>query len=88
MIKVSQTTILKMEAQYPGITEQIMHYENEALPICPLCGSENTASVQVGIIGRTIYLATATSKFHLLPNRNEEPEFYCNHCRKYFPKKS
>ena len=84
MIKVTEKIINEMENQYPGITEQIMQFENKALPACSQCGSDDTASVQVGVIGRTIYLATATSKFHLIPNRNKEPDFYCNRCRRYF----
>lgn len=86
MIKVSQSTILQMEALYPGITEQINHFESEALSDCPHCTSRDTARVQVGVIGRTIHLSTATSKFHLIPNRNGELEFFCNHCRRYFAK--
>lgn len=81
MIKVTEDTIKQMEQNYPGITEQIQRFEGMELPSCPICGSDDTASVQVGIIGRTIHLAGATSKFHLIPNGNDKGIYYCNVCR-------
>ena len=45
----------------------------------------NTASVQVGVIGRTIYMASATSKFHRVPNSEQAlGKYFCNRCRQYF----
>jgi hypothetical protein len=61
MLKVKDKTLDEMEAQHPGIRKTILWFENAVLPACPHCGSEDTANVQIGIIGRTIYLATATS---------------------------
>lgn len=84
MIKVSQTIIEEMEARYPGITHTIMHFENAVLPICTYCGSTNTADVQIGIIGYTIYLATATSKFKLIPNEPRPGRYFCNACKQFF----
>lgn len=87
MLRVSQETIEHMEISYPGITRQIWRFENMDLPFCPYCGSENTASVQAGIIGRTIYLNLATTKFHLIPNNFDHYTLFCNACGKYSLKK-
>lgn len=87
MIKVPTSTIEHMEENYKGITEQIWRFENAQLPPCPFCGSENTASVQVGVIGRTIHILAATSKFHLILNGPKEGNYFCNACRKYFDSK-
>ena len=84
MIKISEDSIRKLEQSYPGITEQIQHFEALELPACPVCGSDDTASVQVGMIGRTINLCGATSKFHLIPNGNDKGIYYCNDCRQQF----
>lgn len=84
MLKVNDKTINQMEEQHPGIKEQIFGFENAELPPCPLCGSEDTADVQVGIIGRTIYIASATSKFTLIPNGPKPGSYRCNSCKKYF----
>ena len=73
-----------METSYPGIREQIFRFDAAELPVCPDCNSPDTASVQVGVIGRTINLCAATSKFHLIPNGPKPGEFFCNSCRKYF----
>lgn len=84
MIKITEEVIREMEQQHPGITRTIWYFENMEIPACPTCGSGNTASVQVGIIGRTIYLAAATSKFHLTPNGPKKGEYFCNVCHRYF----
>ncbi len=84
MIKITEHEIRKMEEQRPGITEQIWDFENMDLPACPVCGSADTASVQVGVIGRTIYIASATTKFHLMPNGNGKGIYFCNVCRQQF----
>ena len=84
MIKVSESEIKHMEKQHPGITDQIWDFENTELPPCPVCGSTDTASVQVGVIGRTIYLAMATTKFKLYPNGNGKGIYFCNTCQVQF----
>jgi len=73
-----------MESQHTGMIEQIMRFENAELPNCAHCGSADTADVQVGIIGRTIYIASATTKFQLIPNGHLPGRYFCNHCRKFF----
>ena len=84
MIKITEDQIRKMEEDRPGITEQIWRFENMDLPACPVCGSSDTASVQVGIIGRTIAIGSATTKVHLMGNVNDEGIYFCNDCRKQF----
>ena len=85
MLKVDQNTLDEMERQHPGLVKTIMRFENDELPACPYCASDNTAEVQVGIIGRTIYLASATTKAKLVPNAmNKLGKYFCNQCHKFF----
>ena len=74
-----------MKAQYPDITEQYLSFDEAELPSCSHCGSKDTASVQVGIIGRTIHLAGASRKFKLVPNGSDKKgKYFCNACGKFF----
>jgi len=84
MLKVNKETLDHMESQHEGIIEQIMRFENAVLPSCPHCQSENTADVQVGVVGRTIYILSATTKFRLIPNGPKPGKYYCHDCGKYF----
>ena len=84
MIRKTEDDIKQLESQYPGITEQIWRFEQADLPACMACGSADTASVQVGVMGRTINIDAATTKFHLLLNANDEGIYYCNACHKQF----
>jgi hypothetical protein len=84
MILIDEKTIEEMEQQHPGLKEQIYRFENAQLPECAHCRSTNTADVQVGIVGRTIYIAGATTKFRLIPNLPKPGKYYCNTCKKYF----
>ena len=68
MLKADKERLEWMEKNYPGIKKQINHFEKAKLPRCSHCKSRRTADVQVGIIGRTIYIAGATTKFKLIPN--------------------
>lgn len=72
------------ENRYPGITDQIRDIEDKDLPKCPRCASMNTAEVQCGFIGRTMFLAAATTKLKLIPNGPRPGQFFCNDCSKYF----
>ncbi len=83
MIKIPPEKISQMESMYPGITEQIEYFEKKTLPACPDCGSEDTAIVNVGTIGRTICITGATTKFHLRAN-DRQGDYYCNACQQYF----
>ncbi len=84
MLKVSQKYIDDLEQQYPGIRESIMYFENAELPACPHCGSDDTASVQVGAVGRLFAILRATSKVTMIGNGPKPGEHFCNKCRKYF----
>jgi hypothetical protein len=84
MLKVNKTTLDQLETQYPGIAAYVLRLEDATLPTCPICGSGNTAKVNVGIIGRTISLAAATTKFKLIANGPKPGKHWCNECSKYF----
>jgi len=84
MIKVSQKDLDSIEARYPGFKRNVAFFEAMEIPSCPNCGSTNTASVQVGIIGRTIHLCAATTKFTLVANGPKPGEYHCHTCRHYF----
>ena len=84
MLNFDEEKLDRLEKDYPGIKEQIYRFEDATLPACPRCGSEDTADVQVGIIGRTIAIAGATTKFHLIPNLPKPGTYFCNTCREYF----
>jgi len=74
----------KLERDYPGISESIRHYDEAEIPVCPQCGSNDTASVQIGIVGRTIAIAGMTRKFFLIPNGPRPGKYFCRACRQYF----
>lgn len=84
MLKVSDEELERLDDQYPGLRETILKFEALEVPDCPNCQSGNTASVQIGIIGRTIALVAATSKVKLFPNRTFEEEWFCHECQKPF----
>ncbi len=54
------------------------------VPPCTQCGSHNTASVQVGVIGLTIRLAATCRKFKLIGNGPKPGKWFCNSCQKFF----
>lgn len=83
MIKISESQFKTYEQNYPGITEQILRYDNRVLPPCVFCGSTDTAVVLRGIVGRTLHLAFATSKVNLNAESGSR-HFYCNTCRQPF----
>jgi hypothetical protein len=84
MITCDQKMLDWMEDKYPGILQSVRQFEDAVLPECSYCGSEDTASVQCGVIGRTIYINGATSKFRLIGNGPKEGKYFCNTCEKYF----
>jgi hypothetical protein len=69
---------------YPGITRQVRYFEEAKFPSCAHCGSTDTASVQIGVIGRTIAIACRTRKFHLIANGPRSGKYYCHNCKQYF----
>jgi hypothetical protein len=74
-----------LEEIYPGITEQIRLFVEAELPSCSHCGSEDTASVQVGTVGRAAVIGKATKKVKLVPTAKDKlGTYFCNNCGKYF----
>jgi hypothetical protein len=69
------------EQVYQEIYSRFMQME---VPPCTQCGSLNTASVQVGVIGLTIRLAATCRKFKLIPNGPKPGNWFCNSCQKFF----
>lgn len=84
MLKIDEATLGEMERQHPGIRQAIMRFESADLPPCPRCTSDDTADVQVGVIGRTIYLGAATTKFKLIANGPKPGQYFCHQCGEYF----
>ena len=83
----SKTKGLSLEEKYPGVTEMIEHYKEAKNPACPLCGSENTASMEAGILGYAINIAESMIKFQLVANSwDGMGKYFCNSCGKYFGK--
>jgi len=64
--------------------EQDKRFMQLEVPPCPRCGTCNTASVQVGVIGITIRLAATCPKFKLIPNGPKPGEWFCNSCGRFF----
>jgi hypothetical protein len=64
--------------------EQDKRFMQLEVPPCPRCGTCNTASVQVGVIGITIRLAATCHKFKLIPNGPKPGEWFCNSCGRFF----
>jgi hypothetical protein len=84
MKKVHKNTLDQMEQQYSGIQSEVNHFEAANLPLCSRCGSDNTAVVRCGIIGRSISIAAATTKIKLIPNGPGPGKFFCNACKEFF----
>jgi len=84
MITIDEETIAKAELQYPGFRESLLRFDAKIIPPCPSCKSEDTASVTVGVVGRSIAFAVATSKLKLVPNRRGKEDLYCNNCNTFF----
>ncbi len=84
MLKINKQTLDHIERQYPGNRETILYFEEAKLPACLRCRSEDTADVQCGIIGRTINIAAATTKFKLIANGPKPGRYFCNACKEFF----
>jgi hypothetical protein len=83
MLKVDDAWLRAAEARYPGFKATLDHYETQALPPCPACGSTETAKTSTGLVGYSMALAAATTKIKLIPN-GPSADFYCNACDKFF----
>lgn len=64
--------------------EQYRRFTDLEVPPCGFCGSPDTASVQVGVVGITIQLAATCRKFRLIPNGPKPGTWYCHACKQYF----
>ena len=84
MLKVDQETLDHMERMYPGFKCRVQKFENLDLPACANCESGDTASVQVGLTGRTINFAASTTRIKLMANGPKPGEYYCNQCKEFF----
>jgi len=84
MLKMDKHELDEMEDVYPGITESIYRFENATLPECPYCGSEDTAQAQCGMMGRTIHICAATTKFKLCGMGPRLGTYYCHGCKEFF----
>lgn len=80
---VDESWIDEAERSYPGFRKDLAYAESRDIPLCTACGSANTARVGGGLIGRTMHLAAATTKFKLVPN-NRLGDVYCNACDRFF----
>jgi hypothetical protein len=84
MLEITLEELDSLELCYPGIKQNILFFENAQLPTCSLCQSEDTADVQIGVIGRTITICASTTKFKLIPNGPRPGRYFCNTCGKFF----
>lgn len=62
----------------------IRRFTEMEVPHCTHCGSEDTASVQVGVIGLTLRLAATCRKFKLIGDGPKPGEWFCHACRTFF----
>ena len=83
-LRIDQKRIDELEKQYPEIAKDILGFEDAILPSCAHCDSEDTATVQVGVVGRTINIALATTKFRLIPNGPKKGKYFCHSCKEFF----
>lgn len=82
MLKRPLESYLDYERDYPGFIAMVVRYETAVLPVCPLCGSAETAVVSGGIVSRSIHLASATTTFKIRPY--SPGRYFCNTCEAYF----
>ncbi len=62
----------------------VRRFTDMQVPRCVRCGSEDTASVQVGVIGLTLRLAATCRKFKLIPDGPQPGEWFCHGCGRFF----
>ncbi len=84
MLRFTEEHLEEIERQYPGLRETVHHCEEAALPSCAHCGSADTAAVGIGIVGYSIHLAAATTKYKLLANGPAPGAYFCNACERFF----
>ena len=84
ILKVTAAELESLERSYPGIREQILGFEEASVPACSCCGSSDTAEVQVGVIGRTINIAYATTRVKLIGSAPKLGPYFCHVCDDFF----
>ena len=87
MLRYSEKQLQRVEANYAGVRESIERFEAMDIPVCPSCSSDDTALIQVGLIGRTMTIAGGTTKFKLIPNRSKpkwNKMYFCRACEETF----
>jgi len=87
MLRYSEKQLQRVEANYPGVRESIERFEAMDISACPSCLSDDTAVIQVGLIGRTMTIAGGTTKFKLIPNRSTpkwKKKYFCRACEETF----
>jgi hypothetical protein len=84
MLKIKPTALDDLEARHSGIRAQIMDFENAELPPCPHCGSTDTAQTSLGMLPRSLAIASATTKLKLIPNGPLPGRYACNACESFF----
>jgi len=84
MIKITREQVDKTEHNYPGFKKSLDCYEETPCPSCPHCESSDTAFCSAGIVGRSMALASATTRIKLHANGPFKGEFFCNACKQYF----
>jgi len=84
MLEFDEATLDSMERDHPGFQESVRDFEEATLPLCSLCGSEDTAQVRCGVVQRSINLAAVTTKLKLIPNGPGPGKYFCNACKKFF----
>lgn len=71
------------ENSYEGVASQILRFDNRVLPPCPYCNSTDTAVIMRAAIGRTITIASATTKAKIYLG-DGKGNFYCHACKQQF----
>jgi|JI6StandDraft_1071083.scaffolds.fasta_scaffold23039_3 hypothetical protein len=87
MLKLTAAALSDLEKHYPGIQAQIASMEDTPSGPCPDCGRVDAARIIIGSTGRTLALAAASSRCHLLPNGTDETQgmaWFCHPCQKAF----
>ena len=79
-----ESELAELERRHPGVLEQLRRFESAVLPACSHRGAAETADVQVGLIGRTVALASLTKKFKLVANGPKKGNYFCNACEEFF----
>lgn len=84
MLTVPESFLDSLEQKYPGIKDQVLSVDAADLPPCDSCGSSDTATVQCGLVGRSINVGGCTSKLKLIPNGPGPGLLWCNGCESFF----